>query len=457
MVNLNKDAIAHLEKSLTINSAYLPSLFLLCELYIDSKQLDLAKVYLDKIKNINCQDSKFLLLCSKLAFEEENFSKAKAYIDICLKNKCFEKEVLILGLKLASILKINKDKVFILENWLLHHEPSTENYLELAKSLDQPNQYDKAKYYFKLARELSPNDENVLLESAKFHCSAKLELNDGSIVSKADFTEAKRILKQILTFNKESLGAICMLGEIHFKEDDYLLAKKYFEFCYESNFHKANFLLELAKIAKIYSTEEAHEKYLNEAAVHKTLRAEALFALCKAKVSQEKPDEAIVQGLEAIKAYRRKTRMLKIEINKNLNFNNFAYSKTLVQDAKCASISTAELYFVIHDLKRDIIWRRKCIEKALEFNPCHPDANFEKALLIERTDSNKSLKYLKICIDNSWFHWRARWQFIKINKNMPKEEIISFLEIILEMNPKHKKAMLELNRLGESESKEKEG
>ena len=123
--------------------------------------------------------------------------------------------------------------------------------------------------------------------------------------------------------------------------------------------------------------------------------------------------------------------MLKIEINKNLNINNFAYSKTLVQDAKRASISIAEIYFASHDFKRNSTWRRKCIEKALEFNPCHADANFEKALLVGRTDSNQSLKYLKICIDNSWFHWRARWQYIKNNKNMPKEEIISFLEIIL--------------------------
>ena len=51
----------------------------------------------------------------------------------------------------------------------------------------------------------------------------------------------------------------------------------------------------------------------------------------------------------------------------------------------------------------------------------------------------------------------SKMAIIKINKNMPKEEIISFLEIILEMNPKHKKAMLELNRLVDRSLKKKKG
>ena len=56
-----------------------------------------------------------IFLSSKQALNKGDLAKAKEYIDCCLLNKHFDKEVLALGLQIANTLKINKDKIYILE------------------------------------------------------------------------------------------------------------------------------------------------------------------------------------------------------------------------------------------------------------------------------------------------------------------------------------------------------
>jgi tetratricopeptide (TPR) repeat protein len=151
---IDNNAIKHLKLSLEIDSEYVPSLFLLAKIYINNEQYELAKSNLDKIEQIDCENNELLFLNSKLAFKKKDYKRAKEFIDSCFSKKHFTKEALQLALDLATIQKSNNDKVMILENWILHHNPGYEKYLELAKSLDQPNQYEQAKYYFEVARDL---------------------------------------------------------------------------------------------------------------------------------------------------------------------------------------------------------------------------------------------------------------------------------------------------------------
>ena len=150
MFDQRRKAIAHLEESLKINPKYLPALFLLCESKIENDDNKSAKQYLDRIKDIEPENPKYLYLSSKLAHKNGDLNKAKRILDRSLANKNYDKDTLSLGLEIAKNLKSNKDKILILENWLLHHNASVDQYLELAKSLDQPNHYEKACYYFKI-------------------------------------------------------------------------------------------------------------------------------------------------------------------------------------------------------------------------------------------------------------------------------------------------------------------
>ena len=232
MKQIDNNAIKHLNLSLEIDSEYVPSLFLLAKIYINNEQYELAKSNLDKIQQIDCENNELLFLNSKLAFKKRDYKRAKEYIDSCFSKKHFTKETLQLALDLATIQKSNNDKVMILENWILHHNPGYEKYLELAMSLDQPNQYEQAQYYFEVARDLKPKDVNTLVEFARFLYFAKKECKDGSIISKADLAKAKDILLEVLSIKKDMSEALCLLGEIHFHEGDFTTSKEYFNACY---------------------------------------------------------------------------------------------------------------------------------------------------------------------------------------------------------------------------------
>ena len=141
MKQIDNNAIKHLNLSLKIDPAYIPSLFLLAKIYIENEQFELAKSNLKRIEEIDSENSELLFLNSKLAFKKKVYKNAKEFIDSCFSKKQFSKETLQLALDLATIQKNNKDKVMILENWVLHHDPGYEKYLELANSLYHPNQY----------------------------------------------------------------------------------------------------------------------------------------------------------------------------------------------------------------------------------------------------------------------------------------------------------------------------
>ena len=448
MVHHKRNPIAHLEKSLEINPTYLPALFLLCEHYLQSNEDELANVYLEKIKEIEPENPKYLFLSAKLALKKGDLAKAKEYIDHCLLNKHFDKEVLVLGLQIANTLKINKDKIYILENWLLHHEASAEKYLELAKSLDQPNHYEKASYYFQVAQELAPDNIDILIEHARFHCSAKGELSDGTVVAKRDLNKSKEILNEILSIHEDSKSAVCLLGEIYFDEGEFTDAKKLFHQCYKNNFKKDSYLLKLAKIAEKNSEFELQEKLLWEATTYKNLRPEAFAELLNSKFSQGNLSESFSIGLKTIKYYRRKIRFTKNEINKYLKLNLFIESKDLTRELNVLRSKLARVYYILSETQKSETRQNKYLDESLTYDSSNSDANYKKALLLKENASSKCLDHLKACIDKAWYHWQARWEYICLNqKKMSQDEIISFLKIILEVNPSHKEAKLKLNTL----------
>ena len=284
MKQIDNNAIKHLKLSLEIDSEYVPSLFLLAKIYINNEQYELAKSNLDKIEQIDCENNELLFLNSKLAFKKKDYKTAKEFIDYCFSKKHFTKETLQLALDLATILKSNNDKVMILENWILHHNPGHKMYLELAKSLHQLNQYDQAKYYFEVAKDLKPKDLNTLVAYARFLYFAKKENNDGSIISKTDLTKAKDILSEVLSIKKDMSEALCLLGEIHFHEGNFTKSKEYLNACYAKNYNKSSYLLKLAEIAKISSQPESQEKFLLEATLDSETRSNALAELFKLKL-----------------------------------------------------------------------------------------------------------------------------------------------------------------------------
>ena len=260
MHKIDKRAIDHLNQSLEVNSEYLPSLFLLTEFYIDSGKFELAELNLEKIETIDSKNEKLWFLKAKNAFKKEDYIEAKKFIDFCLAKKFYTVEILQLALSLASIQNNNKDKVMILENWILHHDTDYDKYLELAQSLDQPNQYEKALYYFELAMDLQPREINILVAFAKFHLFAKKECLDGSVISKTDYAKAKDLLFAVLAIKEDMNEAICLLGEVYLKEGNFLKAREYFTACYDRNFNKCSFLLKLAEIAGHLSQTKIQEK-----------------------------------------------------------------------------------------------------------------------------------------------------------------------------------------------------
>ena len=70
MKQIDNNAIKHLNLSLKIDPAHVPSLFLLAKIYINNEQYELAKSNLDKIEQIDCENNELLFLNSKLAFNE---------------------------------------------------------------------------------------------------------------------------------------------------------------------------------------------------------------------------------------------------------------------------------------------------------------------------------------------------------------------------------------------------
>ena len=448
MFDQRRKAIAHLEESLKINPKYLPALFLLCESKIENDDNKSAKQYLDRIKDIEPENPKYLYLSSKLAHKNGDLNKAKRILDRSLANKNYDKDTLSLGLEIAKNLKSSKDKILILENWLLHHNASVDQYLELAKSLDQPNHYEKACYYFKVAQELAPQRIDVLIEGARFHLKAKQEQTDGTIISKRDHKRAKRILENILVIEKDSFDAICMLGDINFQEEEYSSAKKYYRVCYRANFKRNRYLLKLARIAEISSQFNLQVKLLLEASYYEDLTPESFDELFKIKLNQSKFADALPLGLKAIKYYRRSIRTLKKEIDKFLKFNLFIEAKELAKKLRFVKNKLANIYYNFSELPDLTTRKEKYLDEVLIFDSSHPEANFEKAMLLKTRKSVKSTEHLKACIDNSWYHWQARWEYICLNeKKMSNEELTSFLKIICEVNPSHKESKYKLEKL----------
>ena len=78
MKQIDNKAIKHLNLSLKIDSAYIPSLFLLAKIHIENEQYGLAKADLDKIEQIDCENAELFFLNSKLAFKKKSTKKLKS-------------------------------------------------------------------------------------------------------------------------------------------------------------------------------------------------------------------------------------------------------------------------------------------------------------------------------------------------------------------------------------------
>lgn len=453
MTQINNEAIKHLNVSLKIDPAYIPSLLLLAKIYIKEEQFELAKSNLERIEEIDSENTELLFLNSKLAFKKKDFKRAKEFIDSCFSKKQFSKETLQLALDLATIQKNNKDKVMILENWVLHHDPGYEKYLELAKSLDQPNQYEQAKYYFEVATDLKPQDVNTLVEFARFLYSAKKESKDGSIISKADSAKAKNILLEVLTIKKDMNEALCLLGEIHYHDGNFKKSKEYLKACYEKNYNKSSYLLKLAEIAKISSQPKSQEKFLLEATLESEIRPKALAKLFKLKLQNNDKKEALSIGFNAIKSLRRLIRNQRKELDHQLKANNFTESKRITVGIRSSYEMLSDVYFQSSELMQSRQSKIQCIDLSLDFNPLNVSANFQKGILVKKDNSTESITYFKTCIENDWSHWHARWEYVKtLKKEMSEEELISHLNTILECNPNHDEAKSYLGRLASSHS-----
>ena len=303
---------------------------------------------LDRIKNIDPENPKYLFFSSKVALKNGDLLLAKELTDRCFSNKSFDLDILKLGLHIAKTLKSNKDKIFVLETWILHHDASVDEYLELAKSLDQPNHYEKACYYFQVAHELAPTNIQVLIESARFHLTAKQELSDGTVVSKKNHEHAKTILNKALTIDKDSLDAISMLENLNFNENKFSEAKTYFNQCYKANFKKDFYLLKLAKIAEESSQSNLQEKLLIEATSFGDLTSLAYAEILKLKLRKSKYKDALSAGLWAIKHYRRRIRSIRKEINNFLEFNLFIESKDLAKELKLVAKELADILSIFY-------------------------------------------------------------------------------------------------------------
>ena len=78
----------------------------------------------------------------------------------------------------------------------------------------------------------------------------------------------------------------------------------------------------------------------------------------------------------------------------------------------------------------------KCVNKSLEYDRNHPQANYTKAQLLKNTNNQKSSFYLKTCFENEWRHWQSRWEYIILNETqLSAEETKEHLKIILDSNP----------------------
>jgi tetratricopeptide (TPR) repeat protein len=450
---IDNDVIKHLNLSLKIDPAYIPSLFLLAKIYIEKEQFELAKSNLEKIEEIDRENTELLFLKSKLAFKKKDYKRSKEFIDSCFSKKKISKEILQLALDLATIQKNNKNKVMILENWVLYHDPGYEKYLELAKSLDQPNQYEQAKYYFEVAKDLKPKDVNTLVEFARFLYFAKKESKDGSIISKADSTNAKKILSEVLTIKKDLSEALCLLGEIHYHEGNFKKSKEYLKACYEKNYNKSSYLLKLAEIAKISSQPEIQEEFLLEATLDSKNQPKALAELFELKLQTKDKKDALSIGFNAIKSLRRLIRNHRKELDHQLKANNFTESKRITVGIRSSYEMLSDIYFQCSELMKSKQSKIQCIDLSLDFNPLNVSANFQKGILAKNNSSADYITYFKTCIENDWRHWHARWEYVKaLEKEMPEEELISHLNTILECNPNHDEAKSFLQRLVSSNS-----
>ena len=447
MNNIDKKAIEHLNQSLEINSEYLPSLFLLTEFYIDNEQYELAELNLEKIETIDSKHAKLWFLKSKTAFKKEDYIEAKRFIDLCLAKKFYTEEILHLALSLASIQNNNKDKVMILENWILHHDADYDKYLELAKSLDQPNQYDKALYYFQLARDLQPNEVNVLVAFARFYLFAKKECTDGSVESKADYTKSKDLLFAVLAIKQDMDDALFLLGEVYFREKNFIKAREYFTACYDRNFNKCSFLLKLAEIAGHLSQTKIQEKILVEATLDPKIEGKALTELFKLKSKGKKREKVLLIGYKALVSLRRTIRVLQKNLKYQIAANNFVESKRITNEISTTYEEVSEVYFQCSRIVKSKRSITLCIDRSIAFNPQNVKANFCKGILLNN-ESTKCIAYFKTCIENEWNHWEARWHYLKLTeKEMTREEVISHLQTILDCNPDHNEARIYLNKL----------
>jgi tetratricopeptide (TPR) repeat protein len=88
---IDNDVIKHLNLSLKIDPAYIPSLFLLAKIYIEKEQFELAKSNLEKIEEIDRENTELLFLKSKLAFKKKDYKRSKEFIDSCFSKKKFLK------------------------------------------------------------------------------------------------------------------------------------------------------------------------------------------------------------------------------------------------------------------------------------------------------------------------------------------------------------------------------
>jgi tetratricopeptide (TPR) repeat protein len=291
------------------------------------------------------------------------------------------------------------------------------------------------------------------VEFARFLYFAKKECKDGSIISKADLAKAKDILLEVLSIKKDMSEALCLLGEIHFHEENFTKSKEYLNACYTKNYNKSSYLLKLAEIAKMSSQPETQEKFLLEATLDSETRSKAFAELFKLKLQNNHKKEALSIGFKAIKSLRRFIRNHRKELDYQLKANNFTESKRITIDLRYAYEVLSEIYIQCSGLMKSRKSKTQCIDLSLDFNPLNVSANFQKGILVKNDNSAESITYFKTCIENDWSHWHARWEYVKtLEKEMSEEELISHLNTILECNPNHDEAKSYLGRLVSSNS-----
>ena len=437
----NELALFHLRKSLSIDPNHIPTISLICEIYLINKKFDMIEdLIVNSIKR-GLKSSEFHYLLAKKNLYCSSFEEAKFQIDQAINAE-------------KNILKYYKLAIKILQNYKAEHlaspylemiiklDPNDGNaYYLLSKLITQKENYQKKISLLEVTNDLISDHYQAQFDLAVSHMDTLHESND----SQNDYIKIKNIFSRLLRIDQYRPKVLYKLGELKLIKNNFPEAIKLFE---ESTKHDETKGIASYKIANLKLLNEDFKSanlYFKKSFECEFKQAECSFNIALIHYQGEEPQRAFDEFKKAELLLNLEKKELEKESKKSANLNDFDRARQLYTDSLNIKKLISKTHLYIHKINppSSLDDQQKNLMKIIDLDFDNFEAHYELGIVhLSFKEIDKAQKSFEYACELNWEHINSHLQLAHISLMKKKREKSKMhYQIVLDLEPNNKEAI----------------